>query len=275
VAAATPAAASATAAARRKRPWLAIAGGAGALAVVGAVAAWLLSGGTATPPKPAAIASVPLAARVAALSCSTVQAVNPAASSAIALEGIIGSGEPRSQLDAIVADAPAASVHVAVQTFPWSELSCRLAELVRANQGASRTRLAFTGGQTTLANGADIRLKLTMPDFDGEVRLDDLNSDGLVDHLMEANFGAAPRHRAGAVVGLGPNGDDLIGRVSPPFGTDIVVAVVTSEPLFSSKRPVEEAGAGFVDALDAALAALRRRGGRVAADAAVLTTVPR
>jgi hypothetical protein len=105
------------------------------------------------------------------------------------------------------------------------------------------------------------------------VRLDDFNSDGQVSHLMEANLGTLPRHQAGAMVGLGRAGDDLIGRVSPPYGTDILVAIVSSKPLFAGRRPVEEAGAKFIDELDAALAALRREGGDVAADALVLTTV--
>ena len=81
-----------------------------------------------------------------------------------------------------------------------------------------------------------------------------------------------PRYRAGETVGLGPNGDPLVGHVSEPYGTDIVVAIVSSQPLFAARRPDAEAGEAYLNALDAAVEDLRRRGGRVAADAIVLTT---
>jgi tRNA A-37 threonylcarbamoyl transferase component Bud32 len=226
-------------------------------------------------PAPPPVSTVSLAAQVAALSCSTVTVLTEGTQGVTSFQGIIGSGAPRSALDAIIAQVSPSSVNIAVQTFPWTALSCRLAELVRANAGDTGARLSATGGRTTLFTGEEIRLRLNMPNFEGEVRLDDLNSDGEVSHLMEANLGALPRHQAGAMVGLGRGSDDLIGRVSPPYGTDILVAIVSSEPLFTTKRPVEEGGAKFMDALDAALAVLRQRGGHVAADALVLTTARR
>jgi hypothetical protein len=148
---------------------------------------------------------------------------------------------------------------------------------VRANAGAypaAGTHLSTFDGRTSLTDGEDIRVRLAMPDFDGEVRLEDFNSDGRVDHLMEANLGSPPRYRAGEVIGLGRNGDDLIGRVSPPYGSDILVAVVSSEPLFKVRRPAEETSARFLDDLQSAIAELRLRGGHAAADALVLKTAP-
>jgi serine/threonine protein kinase len=217
--------------------------------------------------------SVP--AQVAALPCSTVTVLTEGTQGVTSFQGIIGSGTPHNALDAIVAQVPPAAVNVAVQTFPWTELSCRLADLVRANAGDAGARLSTKDGRTTLLTNEEIRLRLNMPNFEGEVRLDDLNSDGQVSHLMEANLGALPRHQAGVMVGLGVGSDDLIGRVSPPYGTDILIAIVSSKPLSIGRRPIEEAGTKFIDELDAALAALRREGGHVAADALVLTTARR
>jgi hypothetical protein len=214
-------------------------------------------------------------AQVAALPCSTVTVQTTGASGATSFRGIIGSGAPRAALDAIVAQVAPSSVNVAVQTFPWTDLSCRLADLMRANAGDGGARLAITGDEKTLLTGDEIRLRLTMPAFEGEVHLDDLSSDGQFSHLMEANLGAPPRYRASAVVGLGRGGDDLVGRVSPPYGTDIVVAIVSSKPLFAVRRPVAEDGAKFVNELAGAMAALRQAGGQAAADALVLTTAPR
>jgi hypothetical protein len=197
------------------------------------------------------------------------------ASGVTSFQGIIGSGEPRAALDAIVAQVSPASVNVAVQTFPSADLSCRLAELVRANAGDGGARLSTSSGHATLLTGDEIRLRLNMPDFEGEVHLDDLSSDGQVGHLMEANLGAPPRYQAGSMVGLGRGGDDLVGRVSPPYGTDIVFAIVASKPLFAVHRPVQEDGAKFLNELAVSMAGLRQAGGHVAADALVLTTARR
>jgi hypothetical protein len=122
--------------------------------------------------------------------------------------------------------------------FPWTELSWRLAELVRANTGEAHARLSSTDGRTTLLTDEAIRLRLNMPNLEGEVRLDDLNSDDQDSHLMEVNLGILPRHQADAMVGFGRGGDELIGRVSPPYGSDILVAIVSSEPLFAGRLPV-------------------------------------
>ncbi len=262
-----------------------IAGAAAGAVVLAAVLAWFWFGRSAPPSAngpeertamPAqSLPTLSVPAKVAALPCSTVTVLTEGTQGVTSFQGIIGSGAPRDGLDAIVAGLSPAPVNVAVQTFPEAALSCRLAELIRANAGQGGARLLSTAGRATLLTGDEIRLRLSMPNFEGEVRLDDINSDGAVSHLMEANLGAPPRERAGATIGLGRGGDDLIGRVSPPYGTDILVAIISSEPLFAERRLVEEAGGPFMDALEAALAALRQRGGHVAADALVLKTARR
>lgn len=212
-----------------------------------------------------------IATRIVALPCSTVTVqADRFAGDVSTFRGIVGSGAPRAALDAIVAPLPAA--RVAVRTFPNNDLSCRFAEMVRAQGGGAR--LTASGGPT-LSTGDDIRVRLTMPDFAGVVRLDDLDTRGKVSHLMEANMGEPPRFPAGATVGLGLSGDDLIGHVGPPYGTDLLVAIISSEPLVTSHRPAEEEAAPFLDQLSTAIAALRRRGGSVAADAVLVTTARR
>ena len=51
----------------------------------------------------------------------------------------------------------------------------------------------------------------------------------LLDVLHERNVLSTIRGAVGA-------GDDLIGHVSPPYGTDLLVAIVSSEPLFAGRR---------------------------------------
>jgi eukaryotic-like serine/threonine-protein kinase len=225
-----------------------------------------------TPPSPPPPS---IAAQLAAIPCSTVTAVSGAAQGTTVFHGVIGSGAPRNSLDAILWPLGAAAVRSGVQTFPYSTTMCRMAELVRSNDGGpgmSGVRLAMFNGRTGLVAGDAVRMSLRMPDFDGEIRVEDLNGQDQVLHLMEAVLGAPPRRRAGEQVPLGRDGSDMIGKVEPPFGSELVVAIVSSEPLFSSRRIQEEAPTGYLPALEAAVGAVRGRGGRVAMDAVVVTT---
>ena len=245
-----------------------VAGGIAAAAALIAGAAFLL-----WPQSQTVQPEQPLSVRLAALPCSTVtvSAEGTGPQSTI-LRGIVGAGAPRDALDAILGRLPIGAVRADVQTFPSSALSCRLAELVRGNPAAGEMRLATSDGRTALIDRDEIRLRLRMPDFGGEVRLEDLNADGSVTHLMEANHGSPQQRLAGAQIGLGPTGADLIGHVSAPFGADVLVAVVSSDPLFPAPRPAEENGDRYLADLTTAIDALRRRGGRIAMDALVLTT---
>ena len=226
-----------------------------------------------TPPEPPPAPA--LAVQLAAIPCSTVTATDGAAGTTV-FHGVIGSGAPRGALDAILWPMGTAAARTGVQTFPKSATLCRMAELVRANDGGAGTglvRLTMANGRTTLTDGDEVRMSVRMPDFDGEVRLEDLNAQGQVLHLVEAVLGAPPpRHRAGELVPLGRDGDDAIGTVDPPFGAELVVAVVASEPLFATPRAQGEAPDGYLRALEAAVRAVRGRGGRVAMDAVVVTT---
>jgi tRNA A-37 threonylcarbamoyl transferase component Bud32 len=225
-----------------------------------------------TPPRPP---SASIAAQLAAIPCSTVAAVSGAAPGTTVFRGVIGSGGPRNSFDAILWPLGAAAARSEVQTFPNSPTLCRMAELVRANDGGpgmSGVRLAMFNGRTSLVGGDAVRMSLRMPDFDGEIRVEDLNGQDQVLHLMEAVLGAPPRRRAGEQVRLGSDGSDMIGKVEPPFGAELVVAIVSSEPLFLARRVQGETPAGYLPALEAAVGAVRAHGGRVAMDAVVVTT---
>ena len=234
-----------------------------AVLLLAGAAFWLWPRPQPTPP------DLPLKAQLAALPCSTVTVLDdPTDTHGTILRGIVGSGAPRDALDAIIAHMPSGSARADVQTFPHTVLSCRLAELARANPAAANMRLATADGRTSLIDNDEIR----MPDYNGEVHLEDLNTDGQVTHLMEANLGSPQRRWADEQIGLGPNGDDLIGHVSAPYGADLLVAVVSSDPLFPTPRPAEEKGERYLADLTAAIDALHRPGGHVAMDALVLTT---
>ena len=124
-----------------------------------------------------------------------------------------------------------------------------------------------------LVDGAPIRLDVKMPDFPAELRLDYLNSKGRISHI--APGGGPPVLRApGAAVKPGENG--LVGNVGWPFGTDLIIGVASSAPLFAKARAHdEEAAMAYLKDLQSAIDDAKRRGAQVTGAAAVVDTAAR
>jgi serine/threonine-protein kinase len=142
-----------------------------------------------------------------------------------------------------------------------------------------RVGLQMADGKTRLRDGEHIRVRLAMPAFAGHLRVDYVAHDGSVEHLYPQR--ADPAHgiaadpprtfRAGEQVNL-ENAAWLIG---PPYGTDMIVAVASSEPLFQRPRPSnEELAEDYLRALQTEIDNLRLRGGRLAGAAITLEALP-
>nr|WP_275112944.1 serine/threonine-protein kinase [Rhodopila globiformis] len=133
--------------------------------------------------------------------------------------------------------------------------------------GATGPHLSLTlvNGRTALRDGERIRPRLVMPGFAGYLRVDYITHDGNVQHLYpqvaDANGTVADRIRllsAGEQVGLG---DPVPGQpgweVGPPYGTDMIIAIASSQPLFTKPRPANvEPAAAYLPELDAAAQAV-------------------
>ena len=63
-------------------------------------------------------------------------------------------------------------------------------------------------------------------------------------------------------------------QVAPPFGTDLIVAIASDQPLFAHVRAPSEPVRMYLPALHDALAAIAQRGGKIATSAFVVHTVP-
>ncbi len=65
-------------------------------------------------------------------------------------------------------------------------------------------------------------------------------------------------------------------EVGPPYGTDMIIAIASSQPLFDRARPnnVEQA-ATYLPALQQAVDAAQRRGAKLAGDALTVDTLPK
>jgi hypothetical protein len=147
---------------------------------------------------------------------------------------------------------------------------------------ASGTRLGLgmADGKTRLRDGELVRLRLTMPDFASRLRVDYIAHDGSVQHLYpqladpKVGLTADPPRSfaAGEAVPLG----HPAWTIGEPYGTDMIIAVASSEPLFDKPRPGNaETADVYLRDLRAAVDAARQRGVHLAGAAVTLDALPK
>ncbi|MGF6643883.1 putative Ser/Thr protein kinase [Paraburkholderia sp. GAS82] len=129
-----------------------------------------------------------------------------------------------------------------------------------------------TDGQ--LAEGDPLVVSLTTPDYESYVNIDYYQLDGSVVHMVpspRAPDNQAPANYAATVGGAG----DWV--IAKPFGTELVVLMVTPAPLFNALRPESEARAEYLRALDTRLAQIAGKYGpdHIVADVTQINTQPR
>lgn len=157
---------------------------------------------------------------------------------------------------------------------------------VSAWAGAPISGLAVTpaGGITTLRDGQRIRLRVTMSDFAGELRVDYLVHDGSVMHLYPAHADPSQNMAADSTVTLPPGVELSLGErspghpgweVGPPYGTDMIIAVASTAPLLTQPqtRNADDNAAPYLRELANGVARVRRSGGRVAGTLLFIDTV--
>ncbi|NPT44081.1 protein kinase [Paraburkholderia sp. 1N] len=127
------------------------------------------------------------------------------------------------------------------------------------------------GGQ--LSEGDPLVVDVTTPAFDSYVNLDYYQLDGSVVHMVpspRAKDNQAPPHYAATI---GSAGDWII---SKPFGSEMVVLLITPAQLFDKPRPESESRADYLRALNTRLAQIAGKYGQdhIVADFAPITTKP-
>ncbi|XUW91731.1 serine/threonine-protein kinase [Burkholderia sp. M6-3] len=124
-----------------------------------------------------------------------------------------------------------------------------------------------------LSEGDPLVVDVSTPGYDSYVNLDYYQLDGNVVHMVPSprakDNQAPPRYSAT----IGSAGDWVI---SKPFGSEMVVLLITPAPLFDKPRPEAESRADYLRALDARLAQIGAKYGRerIVADFAPITTKP-
>jgi serine/threonine-protein kinase len=146
-----------------------------------------------------------------------------------------------------------------------------------------RLGLKLADGKTRLSDGQHIMPRLVMPDFRGSLRVDYIAHDGTVLHLYpqvadpSQHMTADPPKvfQPGEAVNLGdPAAGHPAWEVGPPYGTDMIVAIASSQPLFERPRPgnVEQL-ADYMRDLQAAVEAAQRRNVRLTGSAMTVDTI--
>ena len=212
-----------------------------------------------------------VASALAGTECAAVSGDVSRTNGTVDLRGVVVGGEPEAALRRAVQDAaPGAAVGwgVLAAEGPYCPLLNLLHPLVHAGGPA----LAMQDNRTSLAEGDLVRSSVVMPER-GHLQVDYFSSDGTVLHMHQAVPTAGGPFAAGSVQRTGePRGKFLGWNVLPPFGTDLVIAIATSAPLFPRERPVGEQTEDYVRDLRAALDSARRGGAHLAASLLVVRT---
>ncbi len=292
----------------RKAPPIALFGGIGAaVLVLLGIGGYVLLGGSKPPPKPVVAQTAPLAAPKPPPVAVTAGAPNPpapapltpaqrqaqltaalgalpctllSASSLTSIGGIAGAGAPQTALSGALsslpaADAPANSITTIDGPYCDALNAIRPYHPLFAASGAALS-LGLTGGRTTLHDGDLITVDQIMPNFSGYLETDYFSNDGSVLHLYPTPTDPGRLQPAGAAKTLGdPVHGGASWQVSAPYGTDMIIAIASSAPLFGTPRAQGENASDYLPALRQALQNAVSSGAKVSVSAIPVVTLPK
>jgi serine/threonine-protein kinase len=195
------------------------------------------------------------------------------------LRGVIGSDPAEQNLRATL-QTVAPDVALDWQVARVGQVYCGLLDTVRPysqpiDAGGDAVGITLADGRIDLAADDLIIPRVTMPDFGGSLQIDYISNNGEVLHLHQALAGLPYAARSTLTFGE-PRLPKFGGwAVDQPFGTDLVVVIASSAPLFPAPRPAEEKLDGYLRNLAATLDTATHGGARVSAAVLLLRTRPK
>ena len=148
-----------------------------------------------------------------------------------------------------------------------------------------RLTMDLVAGNTRLRDGDHIRPRLVMADFRGQLRADYIAHDGTVLHLYpqiadpKQGIAADPPRifAAGEPLALGEvSPGHPAWEVAEPYGSDMIIAIVSALPLFPRDRPNNvEKSSDYLRDLRTAVDGALHRGVRIMGTALVVETLPK
>jgi serine/threonine protein kinase len=194
-------------------------------------------------------------------------------SGAVTLAGYAGNASVDQMRQGLASLAPNAQLNWQVNGV--NQVFCPALDLLRPTvpafgaTGVSRLLLQMADNKTQLHDGEQVRVHLAMPDFAGRLRVDYIAHDGSVQHLYPQL--ADPKNGITADPPRTWNASQIVDlsnpawTISAPYGTDMIIAVASSQPLFDRSRPQNgETAATYLRDLQAAIDSARQRGERLA-----------
>lgn len=257
------------------------------------------------PPQPPSSAQLRarLQAAFAAVSCALIDG-SVADDGSVTVEGLAGRARD-TELRRVVAELKAEAPldwRVAAFDGPF----CKSLDTLRpaARRFGSATpdvQLALKSGPFKLHENDNIVPRLVMPDYAGYVQLSYLTGDGTLVHLYPSNearqlevvtpdgrrqlFKLGPMEArqipAGATVTIADPAtcqckpEEIGWQVAPPFGVDLMMVAVSSQPLFPARRPADDTADVYFRDLQATISDAARRGLRVSARATLVESTAR
>jgi eukaryotic-like serine/threonine-protein kinase len=130
------------------------------------------------------------------------------------------------------------------------------------------------GANSALKEGDPLVMNITTPAYEAYVNVDYFAFDGTVAHLVpspRAKANLAPPNHAATIGDLGE------WVISKPFGTELLVLLITPQPLFAELRPESESSVDYLQALERQLGQMSAKYGseKIVADFVQITTSPR
>jgi serine/threonine protein kinase len=144
----------------------------------------------------------------------------------------------------------------------------------RNQEDGSATSIRPRGRNAELSEGDSLILDITTPPYDAYVNVDYYVLDGSVVHLLPSPRAKDNQTPPSYAATLGSLGNWI---VSKPFGSELIVLLVTPVPLFDGIRPEHESRSNYLEAIEKRLGQIASKYGpeHITADFVLLTTKPK
>ncbi|WP_395064780.1 protein kinase [Paraburkholderia silvatlantica] len=229
---------------------------------------------------PASSTPVADAASVAALNttlaripCSALAASLPG--QVVQVRGFANTGENMARVHDALAQTPggqAAKLDVTAVENHNCEVVSAFAPYWRANHLAGGGATIHTRPlDARLTQGMPLIVDITTPHYESYVNVDYFALDGSVVHLVPSNVERDNQAPPGFSATVGGSGYWLVDK---PFGTEMIVLLITPAPLFDGLRPASESRTAYLAAVEQQLKQMEAHygTGRIVADFVQITT---
>lgn len=194
------------------------------------------------------------------------------------VRGFLGRRVGTPQLKKMLSAIPGAK-SIDIDAEPVADADCPVVETFapywKRNQEAGRTAVIRTRGRNgTLTEGESLIVDIKTPAYPTYAYVDYFVLDGSVAHLVPNLRSRAHQAPANHEAAIGSLGNWVI---AAPFGSELIVLLLTPAPLFDPVRPEVESRAQYLQLLRKQLAQMADKPGaeRIVADFVQITTRPR